>query len=207
MPAAPGREDSRFLFALPPVADTLPPEISMSWPMPYTPPPIPAAPSPPSAFIVPPVISMFPAPLSCFPPMPAPPPAPPSAVREPLVSLSSLMVSLPEDSLPFFSRPALQLPLFNSLSPSSSMAASWSPCTVTAALPASTGLSPLPSTSVLLLPSTSVLPLTSIFRSSKVTSMLPSEVSMVTVFLSDSPVMTVSPSSFSKSFSPCLTLL
>ena len=51
------------------------------------------------------------------------------------------------------------------------------------------GLSPLPSTSV--------LPLTSIFRSSKVTSTLPSEVSMVTVFLSDSPVMTVSASSFS----------
>ena len=170
--------------------------------------------------------------------MPAPS-LPPSAVREPLVSLSSLMVSLPEDSLPFFSRPALQLPLFSSLAPSSSMAASWSPCTVTAALPASTGLSPLtspsvssltfpsvlplpstsvlplPSTSVLPLPSTSVLPLpspsflplTSIFRSSKVTSTLPSEVSMVTVFLSDSPVMTVSPSSFSKSFSPCLTLL
>ena len=162
--------------------------------------------------------------------MPAPS-SPPSAVREPLVSLSSLMVSLPEDSLPFFSRPALQLPLFSSLAPSSSMAASWSPCTVTAALPASTGLSPLtspsvssltfpsvlplPSTSVLPLPSTSVLPLpspsflplTSIFRSSKVTSTLPSEVSMVTVFLSDSPVMTVSPSSFSKSFSPCLTLL
>ena len=162
--------------------------------------------------------------------MPAPS-LPPSAVREPLVSLSSLMVSLPEDSWPFFSRPALQLPLFSSLAPSSSMAASWSPCTVTAALPASTGLSPLtspsvssltfpsvlplPSTSVLPLPSTSVLPLpspsflplTSIFRSSKVTSTLPSEVSMVTVFLSDSPVMTVSPSSFSKSFSPCLTLL
>ena len=160
--------------------------------------------------------------------MPAPS-SPPSAVREPLVSLSSLMVSLPEMVLPssdlssFFSRPALQLPLFSSLAPSSSMAASWSPCTVTAALPASTGLSPLtspsvssltfpsvlplPSTSVLPLPSPSFLPLTSIFRSSKVTSTLPSEVSMVTVFLSDSPVMTVSPSSFSKSFSPCLTLL
>ena len=168
--------------------------------------------------------------------MPAPS-SPPSAVREPLVSLSSLMVSLPEMVLPssdlssFFSRPALLLPLFSSLAPSSSMAASWSPCTVTAALPASTGLSPLtspsvssltfpsvlpltfpsvlplPSTSVLPLPSPSFLPLTSIFRSSKVTSTLPSEVSMVTVFLSDSPVMTVSPSSFSKSFSPCLTLL
>ena len=154
--------------------------------------------------------------------MPAPS-LPPSAVREPLVSLSSLMVSLPEDSWPFFSRPALWLPLFSSLAPSSSMAASWSPCTVTAVLPASTGLSPLTSPSVssltspsvssltfpsvLPLPSTSVLPLTSIFRSSKVTSTLPSEVSMVTVFLSDSPVMTVSPSSFSKSFSPCLTLL
>ena len=160
--------------------------------------------------------------------MPAPP-SPPSAVREPLVSLSSLMVSLPEMVLPssdlssFFSRPALWLLLFSSLAPSSSMAASWSPCTVTAALPASTGLSPLtspsvssltfpsvlplPSTSVLPLPSPSFLPLMSIFRSSKVTSTLPSEVSMVTVFLSDSPVMTVSPSSFSKSFSPCLTLL
>ena len=76
------------------------------------------------------------------------------------------------------------------------MVASWSPLTVTAALPASTGLSPLPSTSV--------LPLTSIFRSSKVTSTLPSEVSMVTVFSFDSPVMTVSVSS--TSFSPCVTL-
>ena len=223
MPAAPGREDSRFLFALPPVADTSPPEISMSWPGPYTPPPIPAAPSPPTAFTVPPVISMFPAPLSFFPPMPAPPPSPPSAVREPLVSLSSLMVSLPEDSLPFFSRPAFLPPLFSSLSPSSSMVASWPPLTVTAALLSRTGLSPPPSTSALSLPSTSVLsltspsalplpstsalPLTSIFRSSKVTSTLPLEVSMVTVCSFDSPVMTVSPSSFLNSLSPCLTSL
>ncbi len=43
----------------------------------------------------------------------------------------------------------------------------------------------------------SALPLTSIFRSSKVTSTLPLEVSMVTVFLSDSPVMTVLVSSLS----------
>ena len=197
MPAAPGREESRFLFASPPVADTLPPEISMSWPVPYTPPPIPAAPSPPTASIVPPVISMFPAPLSCFPPMPAPPPAPPSAVREPSLPLSSLMVSLPEMVLPFsdlssfFSRPALLPPLFSLLSPSSSMVASWPPFTVTAASP---------------------LPLTSIFRSSKVTSTLPPEVSMVTVCsfdssdLSDLLVMTVSVS-FSKSLLPCLTSL
>ena len=222
MPAAPVREGSRFSFASPPVADTLPPEISMSRPVPYTPPPIPAAPSPPTAFIVPPVISMFPAPLSCFPPMPAPPPSPPSAVREPSLPLSSLMVNVPFDSRSFFSRPAFLLPLFSSFLPSSSMVASWSPFTVTAALLSRTGLSPPPSTSALSLPSTSVLsltspsalplpstsalPLTSIFRSSKVTSTLPLEVSMVTVLLSDSPVMTVSVS-FSKSLSPCLTLL
>ena len=76
------------------------------------------------------------------------------------------------------------------------MVASPPPCTVTAALLLSIGLS--------LLPSPSFLPLTSIFRSSKVTSTLPPEVSMVTVCSSDSPVMTVSVS-FTSSFSPCET--
>ena len=128
-------------------------------------------------------------------PMPAAP-APPSAVREPSLPLSSLMVNVPFDSCLFFSRPALLLPLFSLLSPSSSMVASPPPCTVTAALLSRVEPSPLPSTSV--------LPLTSIFRSSKVTSTSPLEVSMVTVFLSDSPVMTVSVS-FTSSFSPCET--
>ena len=197
MPAAPGREGSRFSSISPPVADTLPPEISMSRPWPYTPPPIPAAPSPPTASIVPPVILMLLPVLSIPPPMPAPPLSPPSAVREPSLPLSSLMVRVPSDSWPSFSRPALWPPPFSSLSPSSSMVTSWSPLTVTAALPASTGLSPLPSPSF--------LPLASIFRSSKVTSTLPLEVSMVTVCSSDLPVMTVSVSSTS-SFSPCVTL-
>ena len=60
--------------------------------------------------------------------------------------------------------------------------------------------SPSPSTRT----AASPLSLASIFRSSKVTSTLPSEVSMVTVFSFDSPVMTVSVSS--TSFSPCVTL-
>ena len=163
-----------------------------------TPSPMPAAPAPPTASMVPPRMVMLLPVLPMPPPMPAPS-SPPSAVREPSLPLSSLMVRVPSDSCLFFSRPALPLPLFSLLSPSSSMAASWSPFTVTAALPASTGLSSLPSPSF--------LPLTSIFRSSKVTSTLPPEVSMVTVCSFDLPVMTVSPSSFLKSLSPCLTLL
>ena len=149
---------------------------------------MPAPPSPPSASMVPPWMVILLPIFSAPPPMPAPP-SPPLAVREPSFPLSSLMVSLPEmispssDISSFFSRPALLLPLFSLLSPSSSMVASWSPRTVTAASP---------------------LPLTSIFRSSKVTSTLPSEVSMVTVLLSDSPVMTVSVSSLV--VSPCVTL-
>ena len=186
MPAAPVREESSLSSASPPVADTLPPVISMSWPVPYAPPPIPAAPAPPTASTVPLRMVMLLPVLSIPPPMPAPPRSPPSAVREPLVSLSSLMVRVPSDLWPSFSRPALKPPLFSSLSPSSSILVSPLPVTLTAALPSS-------------------LPLTSIFRSSKVTSTSPSEVSMVTVFFPDSPVMTVSVSSTS-SFSPCVTL-
>ena len=161
-----------------------------------TPSPIPAAPAPPAALTVPPRMVMLLPVLSAPPPMPAPP-SPPSAVREPSLPLSSLMVNVPFDSCLFFSRPALLLPLFSLLSPSSSMVASPPPCTVTAALLSRVEPSPLPSTSV--------LPLTSIFRSSKVTSTLPPEVSMVTVCSFDSPVMTVSVSS-TFSFSPCVTL-
>ena len=156
---------------------------------------MPAPPSPPSASMVPPWMVILLPIFSAPPPMPAPP-SPPLAVREPSFPLSSLMVSLPEmispssDISSFFSRPALLLPLFSSLSPSSSMVASWPPFTVTAASP---------------------LSLTLIFRSSKVTSTLPPEVSMVTVCsfdspdLPDSPVMTVSLSSCSM-VSPCVTL-
>ena len=162
---------------------------------------MPAALLPPTASMVPPRMVMLLPVLSFPPPMPAPP-SPPSAVRDPLVSLSSLMVSLPEmvspssDISSSFSKPALQLPLFSLLSPSSSMVASPPPCTVTAALLSRTGPSSLPSPSF--------FPLTSIFRSSKVTSTLPPEVSMVTVCSSDLPVMTVSVSSLV--VPPCVTL-
>ena len=157
--------------------------------------PMPAALLPPTASTAPPRMVMLLPVLPMPPPMPAPS-SPPSAVREPSLPLSSLMVNVPFDSCLFFSRPALPLPLFSLLSPSSSMVASPLPCTVTAALLLSIGL--------LLLPSPSFLPLTSIFRSSKVTSTLPLEVSMVTVCSSDSPVMTVSVS-FTFSFFPCVT--
>ena len=169
-----------------------------------TPSPMPAAPAPPTASMVPPRMVMLLPVLSAPPPMPAPP-SPPSAVREPSLPLSSLMVNVPFDSCLFFSRPALLLPLFSLLSPSSSMVASPPPCTVTAALLSRVEPSPLPSPSFLPLPSTSALPLTSIFRSSKVTSTSPLEVSMVTVCSFDLPVMTVSVSS-TFSFSPCETL-
>lgn len=110
-----------------PLAVTLPPVILMSVPLPLKPPPMPAAPPfpaslllhPPVAVIVPPVISML-LPLLFFaPPIPAPC-APPVAVREPFSPVSSLMVSVPLESLLFFSTPAWLAPLFSSFLPSSS---------------------------------------------------------------------------------------